>query len=99
MWEPGPVFMNETQKIKRVMQRIKIITFLSIVINTENGILVANMDERQKVKTVIQELKCLKLWCANKLVRDTFLELKRYMARSAALILGTLVNFRHFSSL
>lgn len=30
------------------------------VINTENGILVANMDELQKVKTVIQELKCLK---------------------------------------
>jgi mannose-1-phosphate guanylyltransferase len=30
------------------------------VINTENGILVANMDELQKVKEVIQELKCLK---------------------------------------
>jgi hypothetical protein len=28
--------------------------------------------------------------------RDTFLELKRYMARSAALTLGTLAHFRHF---
>jgi mannose-1-phosphate guanylyltransferase len=28
-----------------------------VVINTENGVLVADMNELQKVKTVIQELK------------------------------------------